>query len=93
MNLRRRQFLELTAATAAMSMLGPAFARAASDPDTIRIGIAASGPRSSDPNYTTQGGDNWATEQMYEQLVRPDDGTFATTPERPSSSAWIPAAT
>lgn len=82
MNLRRRQFLELTAATAAMSMLGSAVARAASDPDTIRIGIAASGPRSSDPNYTTQGGDNWATEQMYEQLVRPDDGTFATTPDQ-----------
>ncbi len=48
----------------------------------IRIGIAASGPRTSDPNQTTQGGDNWATEQMYEQLVRPDDGTFATTPDQ-----------
>ena len=30
-----------------------------------------------DPNQTTQGSDNWATEQMYEQLVRPDDGDFA----------------
>jgi len=82
MNLRRRQFLELSAATAAVSMLGTTFARAASDPDTIRIGIAANGPRTSDPNYTSQGGDNWATEQMYEQLVRPDDGTFATTPDQ-----------
>ncbi|MDE1995921.1 MAG: hypothetical protein KGI75_25705 [Rhizobiaceae bacterium] len=82
MNLKRRQFLELSAATAAISMFGTAIARAAGDPDTIRIGIAANGPRTSDPNLTTQGGDNWATEQIYEQLVRPDDGTFATKPDQ-----------
>ena len=49
--------------------------------DTIRIGIAAAGPRFSDPNLTTQGADNWATEQLYEQLVRPEDGQFGVTPK------------
>jgi peptide/nickel transport system substrate-binding protein len=82
MSLRRREFLELAAASAALSMVGFNPARAQSASDVIRIGIAASGPRTSDPNQTTQGGDNWATEQMYEQLVRPDDGTFATTPDQ-----------
>jgi peptide/nickel transport system substrate-binding protein len=82
MSLKRREFLELAAASAALSMVGIKTARAASSPDVIRIGIAANGPRSTDPNLTTQGGDNWATEQMYEQLVRPDDGTFATAPDQ-----------
>lgn len=34
-----------------------------------------------DSNLTTQGSDNWATEQMYDQLVRPDDGRFALKPD------------
>ena len=80
MSLRRREFLELAAASAALSMIGFNAARAQGASDVIRIGIAANGPRTSDPNQTTQGSDNWATEQMYEQLVRPDDGGLATTP-------------
>ncbi|MBY5340499.1 ABC transporter substrate-binding protein [Rhizobium leguminosarum bv. viciae] len=82
MNLKRRQFLEVAVASTALTMIGIKGARAASDPNVIRIGIAAGGPRTSDPNLTTQGGDNWATEQMYEQLVRPADGTFATAPDQ-----------
>jgi len=80
MSISRRNFLELTAATAAISALGIRSSNA-QDADTLRIGIAAGGPRHSDPNLTTQGSDNWATEQMYEQLVRPDDGRFALKPD------------
>ncbi|WP_454855686.1 ABC transporter substrate-binding protein [Rhizobium binxianense] len=81
MNLKRREFLELAAAATALGAMGVRTARAQTA-DVIRIGIAAGGPRTSDPNFTTQGSDNWATEQMYEQLVRPEDGDFATTPDK-----------
>jgi peptide/nickel transport system substrate-binding protein len=80
MTLNRRNFMELAAATTALTAIGVSSARAQSA-DTLRMGIAANNPRHSDPNLTTQGSDNWATEQMYEQLVRPDDGRFALTPE------------
>lgn len=79
MTISRRNFLEIAGATAVFS-LGAAQLVRAQDAGTLRMGIAAKGPRHSDPNLTTQGSDNWATEQMYEQLVRPDDGTFALTP-------------
>jgi peptide/nickel transport system substrate-binding protein len=80
MALTRRNFLELAAATTALSAVNIGAAQA-QDVNTLRMGIAASGPRHSDPNLTTQGSDNWATEQIYEQLVRPDDGRFALKPE------------
>ncbi|WP_193337423.1 ABC transporter substrate-binding protein [Devosia beringensis] len=80
MTLNRRHFIELAAASTAVTAFSSTAARAQSD-DTIRIGIAANNPRHSDPNQTTQGPDNWAVEQMYEQLVRPEDGRFALTPE------------
>jgi len=79
MSLNRRNFMELAAATTALTAIGVGTA-SAQDADTLRMGIAANGPRHSDPNETTQGSDNWATEQMYEQLVRPDDGRFALSP-------------
>jgi peptide/nickel transport system substrate-binding protein len=69
-----------TATAALLAATVPITARA-QDAQTLRIGIAAKGPRFSDPNLTTQGGDNWAAEQVYEQLVRPADGRFALTPE------------
>ena len=80
MKLNRRAFLGLTTAMTALTVFGIGEARA-QDVDTLRMGIAASGPRHSDPNLTTQGSDNWATEQIYEQLVRPEDGKFAVAPE------------
>tara|TARA_R110002020_G_scaffold34327_4_gene104493 strand:+ start:3700 stop:5295 length:1596 start_codon:yes stop_codon:yes gene_type:complete len=80
MALNRRNFMELAAATTALSAIGLSTA-SAQEGDTLRMGIAANNPRHSDPNLTTQGSDNWATEQMYEQLVRPDDGRFALAPE------------
>jgi peptide/nickel transport system substrate-binding protein len=80
MTISRREFLELAAATTALTAMGVGTGNA-QDANTLRIGIAANSPRHADPNLTTQGSDNWATEQMYEQLVRPDDGRFALTPE------------
>jgi peptide/nickel transport system substrate-binding protein len=81
MTLNRRNFLELSAATTALTAVGGVGLAHAQNTDIIRTGLAANGPRHSDPNLTTQGPDNWATEQMYEQLVRPDDGRFALAPE------------
>jgi peptide/nickel transport system substrate-binding protein len=86
MKLNRRNILQLGAAAAASGIV-PFGSAGAQESNVIRIGIAAGRPRHSDPNYTTQGSDNWATEQMYEQLVRPEDGTFATKP-RSSSPRW-----
>jgi peptide/nickel transport system substrate-binding protein len=80
MAFTRRAFMAGTATTAIVAAMAPVAARA-QDAETLRIGIAAGGPRFSDPNLTTQGGDNWAAEQVYEQLVRPADGRFALTPE------------
>ncbi|MBB3950751.1 ABC transporter substrate-binding protein [Aureimonas jatrophae] len=81
MTITRRQALQLAGAAGALAAMGLP-ARAQADTDTLRMGIAARGPRHSDPNLTTQGSDNWATEQMYEQLVRPEDGDFAVTPDQ-----------
>lgn len=80
MALNRRQFLESTVAGATL-VLGAPGVVLAQDTQTLRIGIAAKGPRYFDPNLTTQGGDNWANEQCFEQLVRPADGHFALKPD------------
>jgi peptide/nickel transport system substrate-binding protein len=82
MTIRRREFLQLGTAAIGLTAIGIPTARAANSPNVLRIGIAAKGPRTSDPNQTTQGSDNWATEQIYEQLVRPEDGDFATSPDK-----------
>jgi peptide/nickel transport system substrate-binding protein len=80
MTFNRRHFLQLGGAATALSLLG-AQASFAQQSDTIRIAVAASGPRALDPNIITQGPDNWAMEQVFEPLVRPPDGRFGTTPE------------
>lgn len=90
MRINRRNVLQLGAAAAATGFIGLGSAHA-QETNVLRIGIAAGRPRHTDPNLTTQGSDNWATEQMYEQLVRPDDGAFATKPEefRPTlATSW-----
>lgn len=81
MSFSRRQVLQ-TGAAAAMALGGASLPARAQGADTLRMGIAAAGPRHSDPNLTTQGSDNWATEQIYEQLVRPEDGDFAVRPDQ-----------
>lgn len=77
--ITRRILLQAIAVAAAAGLYAPALQ--AQDNDRIRAAFSASGPRSADPNWTTQGADNWATEQMFEQLVRPPDGQFGQRPE------------
>lgn len=79
--ITRRDLLRTGAAAAAASAGLYAPALHAQSGDRIRAAFAAGGPRKSDPNYTTQGADNWATEQIFEQLVRPADGQFGQTPD------------
>ncbi len=81
MRISRRGLLRSGAAGIAGTAFLPGLLRAQSNDDTLRLGVAANGPRTIDPNQTTQGADNWATEQMFEQLVRPPDGLFAATDE------------
>jgi len=79
MRISRRTLLQTGTASVAGALLMPGIIRAQTSSDVIRLGVAAGGPRSIDPNQTTQGADNWATEQMFEQLVRPRDGLFAAS--------------
>ncbi|WP_342361788.1 ABC transporter substrate-binding protein [Terrarubrum flagellatum] len=79
MAMNRRKFLGAAAAGAALPSTVN-IARAANR-DTISIALAAAGPREADPNKTILGADNWATEQMFEQLVRPKDGMFGVREE------------
>lgn len=79
MRLHRRRLLQVGALGMAGSMLSAPALWAQNSSNVIRIAVSAGGPRSVDPNLTTQGADNWSTEQMFEQLVRPRDGQFATT--------------
>ncbi|MEZ5860618.1 MAG: ABC transporter substrate-binding protein [Geminicoccaceae bacterium] len=79
MAITRRTLLGTGTAAAATALYAPSLR--AQDPDRIRAAFAAGGPRKVDPNWTTQGADNWATEQMFEQLVRPPNGQFGQRPE------------
>jgi peptide/nickel transport system substrate-binding protein len=78
--ITRRTLIRSGFAAAAAGLYAPSL-RAQGMADTIRAAFAAGGPRKADPNQTTQGADNWATEQMFEQLVRPADGDFGKAPD------------
>lgn len=78
--ITRRSLIRSGFAAAAAGLYAPSL-RAQGMADTIRAAFAAGGPRKADPNQTTQGADNWATEQMFEQLVRPVDGDFGKAPD------------
>jgi peptide/nickel transport system substrate-binding protein len=74
MAMNRRKFLGAAIASTAlpsMANIAPAASR-----DTITVVLAAASPREGDPNKTILGADNWSTEQMFEQLLRPKDGMF-----------------
>jgi peptide/nickel transport system substrate-binding protein len=79
MAMNRRKFVGAAIATTAMP-LSANITRAANR-DTINVALAAAGPREGDPNKTILGADNWSTEQMFEQLVRPKDGMFGVREE------------
>jgi peptide/nickel transport system substrate-binding protein len=77
--ITRRTLLRTGTAVAAWGLWAPALRAAA--PDTLRFASSAGGPRSADPNQTTQGADNWAAIQMFEYLVLPPDGNFGVNPK------------
>ena len=79
--MNRREVLRAGSAAALAASLASVRPAAAQEANVIRVGLAAGKPRHTDPNQVVQGADNWSTEQIYEQLVRPDDGTFAVKPE------------
>lgn len=65
---------------AALAAAGLATRSARADESVMSIALAARSARTIDPARTTQGADNWAVTQIYDTLVRPEDGTFALTP-------------
>ncbi len=90
MTKTRRAFLSEAALSAAV-LAAPA--RAADQ--TMSIALAARSSRTLDPAHTTLGADNWVVAQLYDTLVRPEDGTFALTPKeyRPAlAESWTVSA-
>lgn len=89
MKTTRRHIL-VGAATLAAARADKAQAQAAAQP--ISIALAARAPSGLSPHQTAlTGGDNWATRQCFDWLVKPEDGTFAIRPAdfRPSlAESW-----
>lgn len=76
---RRNLLGTAAAATAATGLAAPAVRAAGAD--VLKFASAASGPRTADPNRTTQGADNWHCAQIFEYLARPADGDFGKKPD------------
>jgi peptide/nickel transport system substrate-binding protein len=81
MRFSRRAMLMSAAVGFAAAVMAPQGLRAQDGGEPIRLAVAAGGPRALDPNQITQGADNWVADQMFEQLVRPPNGRFATVSE------------
>lgn len=89
----RRQFLGASVATAAAASFVPRVR--AQDAGTMTFAASARSPNSLEPAYVVQGADNWVTMQIFDTLVRPEDGTFAVTPGdfKPSlAESWTSSA-
>jgi peptide/nickel transport system substrate-binding protein len=93
MKSNRRQFLGAAVAGAsALSFLPGAHAQEAG---VMTFALAARSPNSFEPAFAVQGADNWVTMQIFDTLVRPEDGTFAVTPGdfKPSlAESWTSSA-
>ena len=93
MKPNRRQFLGASIASAsALSFLPGAQAQEAG---VMTFALAARSPNSLEPAYVVQGADNWVNMQIFDTLVRPEDGTFAVTPGdfKPSlAESWTTSA-
>src|SRR5215216_7855988 len=89
----RRQFLGASIASAsALSFVPGAQAQEAG---VMTFALAARSPNSLEPAYVVQGADNWVNMQIFDTLVRPEDGTFAVTPGdfKPSlAESWTTSA-
>jgi peptide/nickel transport system substrate-binding protein len=86
----RRAFLAQTSFLAAAAAMGAPVAHAKDE--AISIALAARSPTSINPQQPGMtGGDNWAIHQVFDTLVKSDEGTFAIRPEdfRPSlAESW-----
>ncbi len=93
MKPNRRQFLGASLASASVASFLPG--AQAQDAGVMTFGLAARGPNSLEPTYVVQGADNWVNMQIFDTLVRPEDGTFAVTPGefKPSlAESWTTSA-
>ena len=94
MSTTRREFLAGASALGAASLgLGTATEAQAQAPGgPITIALAARSPTGLNPQRTAlTGGDSWAIRQVFDTLVKAEDGTFAVRPEdfRPSlAESW-----
>ena len=90
MTLSRRTFLVKASAIGTAAVLGTPVAHAKDD--AITIALASRSPTSINPQQSgLTGGDNWAIRQVFDTLVKSDDGTFAIRPEdfRPNlAESW-----
>ena len=90
MTITRRRAAVLGASTFAAPLLVPGTAEAQGAP--ISIALAARAPSGLNPQQPgLTGGDNWAIRQIFDTLVKSEDGTFAVRPEdfRPSlAESW-----
>lgn len=90
MKLSRRTFLAHASTIAAAATMGAPVAHAKDE--AISIALAARSPTSINPQQPGMtGGDNWAIHQVFDTLVKSDEGTFAIRPEdfRPSlAESW-----
>lgn len=80
MTQTRRTFLAQASTVAAAAALGTPVAHA-QEPG-ISIALASRAPTSINPQHPgLTGGDNWSIRQVFDSLVKSDDGTFAIRPE------------
>ena len=93
MKPNRRQFLGASIASASALSLWPG--AHAQEAGVMTFALAARSPNSLEPAYVVQGADNWVNTQIFDTLVRPEDGTFAVTPAdfKPSiAESWTSSA-
>ena len=92
MTTTRRRFIAQGSALGAASFGLGAAREASAQSGPITIALAARSPTGLNPQQTAlTGGDSWAIRQIFDTLVKPEDGTFAVKPEdfRPSlAESW-----
>jgi peptide/nickel transport system substrate-binding protein len=89
-HLGRRRLIGAAIATTAGVTQAPAQSQ-----NTLRLALSARSVRTLDPIKSVQGADNWTHVHVFDTLVAPPDGTFATTPTdfRPAlAESWTSSA-
>ena len=92
MSIDRRRLLVTGSALSATAAIGRWSVPAQAQETPISIALAARAVTGINPQQNgLTGGDNWAIRQIFDNLVKPDDGTFAVRPEdfRPAlATSW-----